>query len=178
MQVTQTLTRVEHFSSAHMLRSHPGMCASIHGHNYELTTSVTLAFDNEVRDYWMDLSELKHLIQADVTGVWDHKLLLSSKHGERDALSALITGDNAVSEVVTKVLSLVGLKPNQIVWFYNEPTTENLAAFAAQTIFSSCAAALQKHADVSIIGCKCVLYETPKNAAELTVIWKDDEDAS
>ena len=78
------VTRIEHFSSSHILkntklseeRNHEifGKCNNFHGHNYYL--EVTLKGDPDVESgYVFDLKELKTIIEDSILKFVDHSFL-------------------------------------------------------------------------------------------------------
>ena len=81
-----TVSRKAHFNAAHRLYRKDwsfekndsvfGKCnnANFHGHNYELTVSVTGEIDPET-GYVMDIKELAELIYDEVEVAFDHKNL-------------------------------------------------------------------------------------------------------
>ena len=81
-----TISRKAHFNAAHRLYRKDwsfekndsifGKCNSpnFHGHNYELTVSVTGKIDKET-GYVMDIKDLSDLIYAEVEVSFDHKNL-------------------------------------------------------------------------------------------------------
>lgn len=81
-----TISRKAHFNAAHRLfrpdwsmeknQSIFGKCnnPNFHGHNYDLTVSVTGAIDPET-GYVMDVKILSDLIKAEVEDAFDHKNL-------------------------------------------------------------------------------------------------------
>ncbi|RPD97932.1 6-carboxytetrahydropterin synthase [Aureibaculum marinum] len=81
-----TVNRKAHFNAAHRLYKPEwsdeknfsvfGKCSNpkYHGHNYELTVSVTGKVDPET-GFVMDMKVLKDLIRKDVEEVFDHKNL-------------------------------------------------------------------------------------------------------
>ncbi|GEP50434.1 6-carboxy-5,6,7,8-tetrahydropterin synthase [Flavobacterium noncentrifugens] len=81
-----TVSRKAHFNAAHRLHRKDwsfekndavfGKCnnANFHGHNYELTVSVTGEIDPET-GYVMDIKELADLILEEVEKPFDHKNL-------------------------------------------------------------------------------------------------------
>lgn len=81
-----TVSRTAHFNAAHRLYrpdwTHEkndaifGKCnnPNYHGHNYDLTVSVTGSIDPET-GYVMDLKILKDIIEAEVEDAFDHKNL-------------------------------------------------------------------------------------------------------
>lgn len=81
-----TVSRKAHFNAAHRLHRKDwsfekndavfGKCnnANFHGHNYELTVSVTGEIDPET-GYVMDIKELAELIFEEVEKPFDHKNL-------------------------------------------------------------------------------------------------------
>lgn len=81
-----TVSRKAHFNAAHRLHRKDwsfekndsvfGKCnnANFHGHNYELTVSVTGEIDPET-GYVMDIKDLADLISEEVEQAFDHKNL-------------------------------------------------------------------------------------------------------
>ena len=82
-----TLSRVEHFSSAHSLKCDPsynvsnsenqsifGHCTQIHGHNYKLIVSIQGKVDPKT-GMIMNISKLKPLIKTRILDLLDHKLI-------------------------------------------------------------------------------------------------------
>lgn len=81
-----TVHRKAHFNAAHRLYRKDwddaknlavfGKCSNpnFHGHNYELTVSVTGAIDPET-GFVIDMKELKDLIYSEVETAFDHKNL-------------------------------------------------------------------------------------------------------
>jgi len=76
-----TVTKVFRFETAHAILRHPGSCANIHGHSYEL--HVTVAGPEPVNGYFpgtgimIDFKDLKAIVRQAVVDRFDHKLILS-----------------------------------------------------------------------------------------------------
>lgn len=78
------VTRIEHFSSSHILRNPNlseernkeifGKCNNFHGHNYYL--EVTLKGEPDIESgYVFDLKELKAIIEENILKIVDHNFL-------------------------------------------------------------------------------------------------------
>ena len=80
-----TAHRKAHFNAAHRLFNSAwsdeknaevfGKCSNpnYHGHNYDLTVSVTGEIDHET-GFVMDLSVLRRLIKSEIEEAFDHKI--------------------------------------------------------------------------------------------------------
>ncbi|MCP3979519.1 MAG: 6-carboxytetrahydropterin synthase QueD [bacterium] len=60
------------FEAAHHLPHHPGKCRDPHGHSYRLVVSVDRPVDPH-SGLAIDFSDLKHVVQAEVVDLLDHK---------------------------------------------------------------------------------------------------------
>lgn len=171
-KVTQTITRKDHFNAAHALRGYEGLCGSIHGHNYDVDIAVTMEFDSAKMSYGMDISELGRFIDTYVCKVFDHKLILSDKGNAARIRQMFKTEEN---ETLITILNALCINPDQVVWFGLEPTTENLCFYICKILFDLIGSALQEQ-DVKLQALRCILHETAKNGAELTMVWGGDDD--
>lgn len=74
------ISKVFRFETAHALWGYDGKCASIHGHSYVLTVSVTgpIIADESHPKYGMiiDFGGLKSIVHPEVVDVYDHCLLV------------------------------------------------------------------------------------------------------
>lgn len=86
-----SITKILRFEAAHVIHGHSGGCGHIHGHSYEL--HVTIALAQSLPGYIdglgmvFDFKELKKLMNDNVIGLLDHKLLVSKMHLEVSGLS-------------------------------------------------------------------------------------------
>lgn len=72
-----TVTKRLRFSAAHRLVGHPGRCASLHGHNYDVEVTVGL-HDSEARPPMViDFSRLKQIVGSLIDDL-DHSSLLAA----------------------------------------------------------------------------------------------------
>ncbi len=79
------------FSAAHAIRGHPGPCARLHGHNYDVEV-VVAGSELDERGILVDFGELKTVCDAVLTEL-DHALL--------DDLAAF-ADQNATSENIAR----------------------------------------------------------------------------
>jgi 6-pyruvoyltetrahydropterin/6-carboxytetrahydropterin synthase len=98
-----SVTRRFSFEAAHQLPWHPGKCASLHGHSYQLDVTVTgtLTEDGVV----IDFADLKAAVQDHVLKDYDHSNLndfLPNPTAEliaADIANRLLQADLPVAEV-------------------------------------------------------------------------------
>lgn len=113
------ISKIFRFEAAHAIHNHPGNCANIHGHSYELhvTVSSKQSSDSFIGGLGIiiDFKDLKHLVQQGAVKALDHKLILSK------AYMAEAKGDFSADELVV---------------FDFEPTAENLLIFLRNQIQS------------------------------------------
>lgn len=143
-----SLTKVFRFEAAHALHSHPGACAHVHGHSYEL--HVTIQSKGTEHGYIdglgivFDFKDLKKVV-ADAVNTLDHKLMLSNTYLKNVHLQ---------------------FDKEELVVFEHEPTAENLLIFFRDRIKKGLPET------VSLLTLK--LWETSDSYAE----WTDDESYS
>ena len=106
------LTKEFSFEMAHALSGYDGVCREIHGHSYRLFVTVS---GEPVRDTGdpkfgmvMDFGVLKKIVNDNVTGVYDHSLLIRR---------------GADTE---EVLEMLGRKFCRVMAVDYQPTCENL----------------------------------------------------
>ncbi len=120
------LTLTTEFSAAHSLTNYPGVCKNIHGHNWNVSMSVSI---NELDDLGMaiDMVELKKYLD-DVVNPFDHVLINEVK--PFDKMSP--TSENlarfffeALAKKIPQKVKLLQLSVqesnNFVVSFSNEP---------------------------------------------------------
>lgn len=73
--------RLHEICLAHRLVDHPGACARIHGHNYEIGIEVIKHPKTSLNSDWMvaDFSFIKGLLCQWLDDNWDHRLMLWDK---------------------------------------------------------------------------------------------------
>ena len=80
-----TITRRFTFDAAHCLEKHDGKCSRPHGHTYILEVTVQGSFLTtetwEDQGFFLDLGELKHIVQTELDNRWDHADLNTSLGG-------------------------------------------------------------------------------------------------
>ncbi len=124
-----TVSRKAHFNAAHRLYrkdwSHEknqevfGLCnnPNYHGHNYELTVSVTGEID-PLTGYVMDMKDLKDLIKAEVENAFDHKNL-NLDVPEFEDLNP--TAENIVVVIYNKLRSKISEDKDLEITLYETP---------------------------------------------------------
>ena len=63
------------FEAAHFLPGHPGKCANLHGHRFELIVQIGCEEANLVDGMVMDYSNLKEIVEREVIDCYDHQNL-------------------------------------------------------------------------------------------------------
>jgi 6-pyruvoyltetrahydropterin/6-carboxytetrahydropterin synthase len=104
------------FDAAHRILGHPGKCAYLHGHTYDL--EVTVGADRlDALGMVIDFDELRALARKAVLDRWDHATLLSAQ----DPLGPAIAAVQAEA-------------PERVVRFSRNPTAEVLTREAWEAI--------------------------------------------
>ena len=67
------VTRSFAFEAAHHLPWHPGRCQRLHGHHYRLEVTVEGPVDEH--GVVMDFDDLRAVVEREVVGRYDHRLL-------------------------------------------------------------------------------------------------------
>lgn len=105
------LTKVFHFETAHAIHGYDGQCKNIHGHSYELHVTVsTLGEDKGYLPepgFVLDFKDIKKVVVEEITGLFDHKIILSKKYLEEHPEHNF---------------------ENIVIWDF-EPTAENILLF-------------------------------------------------
>ncbi|HYS93257.1 MAG TPA: 6-pyruvoyl tetrahydropterin synthase family protein [Candidatus Acidoferrales bacterium] len=96
------------FEAAHRIVGHPGKCAWLHGHTYQLEVTVSSATLNPL-GMVMDFDDLRDVVRKAILDLWDHATLLAVN----DPLGA------AISAVQREA-------PDRVVLFPGPPTAEVL----------------------------------------------------
>ncbi len=124
-----TVNRKAHFNAAHRLcRSEWsdeknlavfGKCSNpnYHGHNYDLTVSVTGEID-PLTGFVMDMKVLKDLIRTEIEDAFDHKNL-NEEVAEFKTLNP--TAENIVVVIWNKLHSKIDKKHNLSITLYETP---------------------------------------------------------
>lgn len=127
-----TVNRKAHFNAAHRLfkpewsdeknASVFGKCSNpnYHGHNYDLTVSVTGDVDPET-GFVMDMKVLKDLIRNEIEEVFDHKNLNEEVEEFNDVDGLNPTAENIVIVVWNKLRPHINLKHDLSVTLYETP---------------------------------------------------------
>jgi len=127
-----TVNRKAHFNAAHRLfkpewsdeknASVFGKCSNpnYHGHNYDLTVSVTGDVDPET-GFVMDMKVLKDLIINEIEEVFDHKNLNEEVEEFNDVDGLNPTAENIVIVVWNKLRPHINLKHDLSVTLYETP---------------------------------------------------------
>ena len=113
------VTKEFRFEMAHVLWNYDGPCRNVHGHSYRLfvTLQGTPSSDQDNPKYGMviDFSDLKQIVKTEIVNVFDHSVVVSSKHEK---------------EKIEMFRKLFG---NTVIVDY-QPTCENLVADFASRI--------------------------------------------
>ncbi|MFT5243282.1 MAG: 6-pyruvoyltetrahydropterin/6-carboxytetrahydropterin synthase [Psychroserpens sp.] len=124
-----TVSRKAHFNSAHRLHRKDwsfekndavfGKCnnPNYHGHNYELTVSVTGEIDQET-GYVVDVKILKDLIKSEVEDAFDHKNLNLDVPDFKDLNP---TAENIVVVIYNKLKPKLRADLDMLVTLYETP---------------------------------------------------------
>jgi len=104
------------FDAAHRILGHPGKCAYLHGHTYNLEVTVTAA-RLDALGMVMDFDDLRALVRKIVLDRWDHATLLTAE----DPLAPAISSVQAEA-------------PEKVVCLKNNPTAEVLTREAWEAI--------------------------------------------
>lgn len=105
-QLTTSLTRIFTFEASHQLEWHPGKCARLHGHSYQLSVTVTGPVNRD--GIVIDFADLKAVVQKHFLDDYDHVHLndvLPSPTAEliaADAATRLLAAGLPVSEVTIR----------------------------------------------------------------------------
>ena len=77
------VTKEFHFEMAHALKNYDGLCKNIHGHSYKLFVTVMGTPISDITNpkvgMLIDFGDLKRLVNNEITNVFDHAFVLSSK---------------------------------------------------------------------------------------------------
>ncbi len=65
------------FDAAHRIAGHPGKCAWLHGHTYNLDVTVSSPTLNPL-GMVMDFDDLRDVVRKAVLDLWDHATLLAA----------------------------------------------------------------------------------------------------
>ncbi|HLP74440.1 MAG TPA: 6-carboxytetrahydropterin synthase [Bacteroidales bacterium] len=143
MEPVIRVTKEFHFEMGHVLWNYDGPCRNVHGHSYRLYVTVSGVPSDNPSDpkngMVMDFTVLKRIVRKEITEVFDHSVVLNSRH------------DNA------RLDSLKSLLGNVVLVDY-QPTCENLVADFAGRI------AIKLPEGVKLFSLK--LYETATSYAE------------
>lgn len=135
------ITKTFHFEAAHALFHHTGACRNIHGHSYLFEVTLigepvkTVGSDEGMV---MDFAELKAIVNEQVTGPFDHALILNRNYYDANSLPESFK--------------------HKIVWLDIEPTCENLLLIIVQR--------LQPLLSARVKLCSVKLHETVTSFAE------------
>ena len=133
-----TVHRKAHFNAAHRLYNNEwtdsrnseifGKCANpnYHGHNYDLTVSVTGEINTET-GFVMDMKVLKKLIQVEIEDCFDHKNL-NEEVKEFKTLNP--TAENISVVIWNKLRSKIDPKLNLKITLYE--TARNFVTYTGQ----------------------------------------------
>ena len=109
-----TISRYHDISCGHRVAGHEGKCASLHGHNYRITFTVSAEQVDELGRV-IDFADVKAILCQWLEDNWDHKFLVFC---DDPLLPALRRFENlAVGLGTPKSLKVVGFNP----------TAENMA---------------------------------------------------
>lgn len=107
------VTKEFHFEMGHVLWNYDGPCRNVHGHSYRLYVTVAgVPADNPSdpkNGMVMDFTILKKIVKKEITEIFDHSVVLNSRHDK------------------AKIDSLKSLLGNVVLVNY-QPTCENLVA--------------------------------------------------
>jgi 6-pyruvoyltetrahydropterin/6-carboxytetrahydropterin synthase len=102
------LTTAYVFDAAHRIAGHPGKCAWLHGHTYNLDVTVSARSLNPL-GMVMDFDDLRDLVKKAVLDLWDHATLLAA--------------DDPLGPAIRAVQHQA---PDRVVLFQGPPTAEVL----------------------------------------------------
>ena len=136
-----TVNRKAHFNAAHRLYRPDwsdeknaavfGKCSNpkFHGHNYDLTVSVTGEVDAET-GFVMDMKVLKNLIKSEIEDTFDHKNLNEEvpEFNDNDGLNP--TAENIVIVIYNKLREHIAAKHELSVTLYETP--RNFVSYSGQ----------------------------------------------
>ena len=132
MQVTKIIT----FAAAHRLFNYKGACANIHGHNYKVELSVEGDCIGDEDGLLMDFKSVKKLLQEEVMGRFDHKLILFSEDPlvgvlrRQENVDLLVVPYNpTVEEMASHIRHLITKKLPEHVWFHSVKIWETDTSF-------------------------------------------------
>lgn len=127
-----TVNRKAHFNAAHRLFKPDwsdeknlavfGKCSNpkFHGHNYDLTVSVTGKVDSET-GFVMDMKVLKDLIKIEIEEAFDHKNLNEEVPEFNDVDGLNPTAENIVVVIWNKLRPHINTKHDLSVTLYETP---------------------------------------------------------
>ena len=127
-----TVNRKAHFNAAHRLYRTDwsdeknlavfGKCSNpkFHGHNYDLTVSVTGEVDPET-GFVMDMKILKNLIKTEIEEAFDHKNLNEEVIEFNDVDGLNPTAENIVIVIWNKLRPHINQKHDLSVTLYETP---------------------------------------------------------
>src|SRR6266508_6888224 len=82
------LTSAYTFDAAHRIAGHPGKCAWLHGHTYQLEVTISSPTLNPL-GMVMDFDDLRHVVRKAILDLWDHATLLAANDPLGTAISAV-----------------------------------------------------------------------------------------
>lgn len=143
------VTKIFSFETAHLLYNYDGKCKNMHGHSYKLFVSVKGIpindLENRKNGMVIDFGDLKKIVETEVTGLWDHAVLLNSLSPHLE---------------LGKILEKQG---HRVIYCNFQPTCENMLYEIAKKIKDQ----LPKNTMLSYLK----LYETENSYSE----WFADE---
>jgi 6-pyruvoyltetrahydropterin/6-carboxytetrahydropterin synthase len=139
IRVTKEFT----FEMAHVLWNYDGPCRNVHGHSYRLFVTISGvpidAPDHPKNGMVIDFTDLKRIVRSEIVNIFDHAVVLSSRH------------DNGKMQMFTKLFG------NTVAVDY-QPTCENLVSDFAERITKHLPGEIKLHS--------LKLYETSTSFAE------------
>ena len=105
-RLVTSVTRTFAFEASHQLKWHPGKCAKLHGHSYQLTVTVTGPVNSD--GIIIDFAELKAAVTKHILDDYDHAHLndfLPNPTAEliaADAAHRLLVAGLSVTEVTIR----------------------------------------------------------------------------
>jgi 6-pyruvoyltetrahydropterin/6-carboxytetrahydropterin synthase len=82
------LTSAYTFDAAHRIAGHPGKCAWLHGHTYQLEVTISSPTLNPL-GMVMDFDDLRDVVRKAVLEPWDHAALLAADDPLGPAISTV-----------------------------------------------------------------------------------------
>lgn len=158
------IIRELHFCAGHRVMGHESKCAHLHGHNYELWLHAELSLGDGLDDIGrvVDFSVVKKAVEPWLDEMWDHGFVL---HKDDEAAQAALATFNYSGGPHGGYLQ-GGISQKIYLMPYN-PTAENMGRYLLEEI---CPRLFKEAGVVGVKVTKVTIFETPRCAAEVTLV--------